>query len=257
MRQSISRFLKFIFVAVIALTVGACEKKSYPGAPEGYNYQTLQVTWKWEGATTGTQEIYVETSGYENGGLVFERYAMVTKTRSPIGSNPDKTDSQEQWYFIKDGKLHNILESVNLVGVTPSEIYPYVRAHRVTAWQEIIGHLSLRKDLTLDQRRALPDKPLTISDDDLLPLGAKISEVEFMGQKVKYYDIPLNDGKAELWLYGDIPLKLTIDSKWGDKPVKKSLEATKVVVNRRLPKKPFTIPSGMKVFHKPEPSPNQ
>lgn len=257
MRQAISGSLKILFVALLMLAAGACEKKSYPGAPEGYNYRTLQVTWKREGTTTGTQELYVETSGYENGALVFKRMAVRADIEKLHPAKPGERIRDKVWFFNVEGRHHTIVEPLNMVGISLVEIPPLMRMQRAAVWREIMGYVIRRKDLTQEKRGELQKKVYTISDDELRALGAEVKEAEFMGRKVKYFNIPVAAGRAELWMYGDIPLKFDLESKWLGKSVRTYLEATKLIINKRLPEELFKIPEGVRVVDRTKPIPEQ
>lgn len=257
MRTVISSTLKILFVAVVLLALSACEKKGYPDAPEGYNYRTLQVAWTLEGTTAGTQELFIETSGYENGALVFKRVAMRADVEKLHQAKPGETIKNKVWFFNLEGRHHTIVDPLNMAVISLVEIPPLMRMQRSAVWRKIMEYLIRREDLTQEQREELQKKVYSISDDELRAYGAEVKEAEFLGRKVKYFNVPIADGKAELWMYGDIPVKFNLESKWLGKSVRTYMEATTFIVNKKLPEEPFKIPEKMRVVDQTKPIPEQ
>ncbi len=84
-----------------------------------------------------------------------------------------------------------------------------------------------------------------------------MKEDEFLGLKVAYFNIPVAIGRAELWMYGDIPLKFNLESNYLGKSVKSHMETTKFVINKKLPEELFKIPEGVRVVDRTKPIPEQ
>ncbi|MFQ5457155.1 MAG: hypothetical protein ACE5FC_01685, partial [Myxococcota bacterium] len=207
MRRFMIPALRALCFGALLLALGACEKAGYPDAPPGYDYRTVHVRWEMKGDPSGTRELYAETSGYKDGELLYKRVAGSRNIERGIPGKPGETAKEHIRYFNIEGKNYNVIEEMRAVGVTMVEMAPLMRIHRANAWLAIIRLLIPREDLTQEQRLELQRKIFNLSDDDLRKLGAKIDEEELMGVTTKHFDIPIAKGKAELWMYGDLPLK--------------------------------------------------
>jgi hypothetical protein len=236
----------------------SCEKKAaLPDAPEGYNYRTLQVAWTHEGASRGTRELYLETSGYEDGYLTFARAALKTNLETDTFGGSRPVSRLDAWVYNIGGDQYTIYEDLRQVVKNSVEINPVVRMRRVILWREVMSAAIPRKDLTMEQRKAIQDKIMNVQDEDLIKIGVEISKDKMMGQSVKRYEIPLNEGHGTLWMYGDIPLKEELEFKRGGRMVTVKVIATKFVLNEDLPEEPFTSPKGYKLIDRSKPIPVQ
>ncbi len=236
----------------------SCGKKApLPDAPEGYNYRTLQIAWKHEGASRGTQELYLETSAYQDGRLKFSRAAEKANLEADVFGGKHPVSRKALWTYSIGNDLYTVFPDVKQVVKISVEIDPLIHMRRVILWREILAAIIPRKDLTMEQRKALQAKAGNVQDEDLTKIGAKISDDEMMGHKVKRYEIPLNEGHGTMWMYGDIPLRQELEFKRGGQTVKVKMVATKFVLNEELPDEPFTPPKGYKLIDRTKPLPVQ
>jgi hypothetical protein len=234
--------------ALFALPALSCRRGGYPGAPEGYNFRTAQVVWKLDGTVKGTSQFYLETTGYKDGQLLYKRFAsksdLVVPNRGPKGG----TRTHQTWVFDVEGNFYTIIPQLRRAVKIRMDTTQRLALRRMWMWREVLSHVAPRKDLTQDQRHELQRKMMNVKDEDLLKIGAKITNDTFMGHKVKRYDIPLANGRALLWMYGDILLKEDIQIHAQNTSLEKKMVATKFVLNEKLPEEPFTVPKGYQLM---------
>jgi hypothetical protein len=234
-----------LLAGFLALSCG--KKAAYPDAPEGQNYRTLQIAWKHEGASRGTQELYLETTGYEDGHLKFARMAQKTNLEVDTFRSQNPVKRIDIWTYNIGNTRYTILSGLHEIRKNRLKIDLDMRWWRLPLWHEILSAALTRKDLTMEQRKSVQGKIMDIQDEDLIKLGAKISKDKMMGKSVKRYEIPLNEGHGKLWMYGNIPLRKELEYKRGDRTVTVKMVATKFVLNKDLPEEPFTSPKGYKL----------
>jgi hypothetical protein len=246
-RLRILRLLPLL-VALLALPGLSCRRGGYPGAPEGHNFRTAQVVWKLGGTVQGTSELYLETKGYKDGRLLYKRYAAKTDLVVPNRAPGGGTRAYKSWVFNVEGNSYSIAPEARQAVKSRLNTNQMLALRRFQTWREVLALLIPRADLTPDQKRELQRKVANMQDEDLLKVGAKITNDTFMGHKVKRYDIPVANGRASLWMYGDIPLKEDIRIRRGNITSEKTMAATKFILNERLPEEPFTVPKGYKII---------
>lgn len=247
------RKLLWLPILLFILPLLSCKPQGYPDAPPGYDYRTLHVKWKFEGDKKGTRDLYLETSGYENGKLLFKRMADVRNLATEQQAKPGEFTADEGVYFNIEGTHYAVIKELETVGISKLEIGPVIRAQRLDFWLPIYRSLIRREDLTAEQRKQIQSRLFSITDEELIELGATIDEQDFMGHKVKRYVVPIADGTAEIWMYGDIPVKYKLESKWRGMDVKNTIEATEFEINKNLPEKVFTYPKSYKVIDRTKP----
>ena len=245
-----SHLSRLILVLAVLLSLPAlsCKRGGYPGAPEGYDFRTVQVAWKLTGAFHGTSELYIETAGYKDGQLLYKRFAAKNDINLPIRGQQEGTRAHKSWIFNIDGDSYAVIPEIRQVIKNRLNLNQMISLRRTQMWREVIAYVIPRTDLTQNQRDDLKQHIVKITDEDLVKVGAKIENDTFMGHKVKRYEISLAGGKASLWMYGDLPLKEEIRIKRGEMHFEKEMVATKFVLNENLPKDPFTVPKGYKLI---------
>jgi hypothetical protein len=226
----------------------SCGKKApLPNAPEGYNYRTLQIAWKHDGSSRGTQELYLETSGYKDGRLEFSREADKSNLVMDTFGSKRPVVRSEVWAYSIGNDRYVVYPHLSQVVKASVELTPYMYLRRMFLWREILAAIIPREDLTMEQRQALKVKIANLQDEDLEKVGAKITNDKIMGIKVKRYEIPLNGGHGTLWMYGDIPVREELEFKRGDRTITVKMIPTKFVLNEDLPEGVFTHPKGYKL----------
>ncbi|MDP3940283.1 MAG: hypothetical protein Q8R92_19380 [Deltaproteobacteria bacterium] len=243
-RFSLHRLIPFL----LAVTLVACNGETYSGAPEGYNFKTLEVTWTYDGNITGTRQIFLETKTFENGALVYKRMAGVRDMVRKIPGDPGRTSDDQGSYFNVEGVQTSMAPSLKSAIVARVEMAPLIIAQRFEFWLPTMRFLIRRDDLSKEKKTELQKRLVTITDEELTEIGATITEEDLMGHKTKHYVIPIADGTSEIWTYGDIGVKNILVSNWRGTEVKDTIEPTVFKVNEKLPEQPFTIPKDFKVI---------
>jgi hypothetical protein len=196
--------------------------------------------------------MYIETSGYENGKLIYSRVAIrgTTKPEKAVDEKIAKKRAAmlATWSYQVGDDLYRVVHPLKQVAKTKADLAQEMQWYRTGIWQRVLQGLVPREDLSQEQRRELKSKIHTLQDEDLLKVGCKIAEDTFMGHKVKRYELQLIGGQAVLWMYGDIPLKEETDYVRGGFTFKRHMVATKVLLNKKLPLEPFTPPKGYQVL---------
>lgn len=250
----IGRPLAWILTPLLALTLVACKREVYPGAPQGYNFKTLALKWKFSGDTSGTREIYIETKGYEDGHLLYKRMATLEDTSTKSEIVPGRFTQVQNWYFNVEGVHTVILADTKTAMVTEFPLDRLMNLNELNFWLPLRRRLIARRDLTQEQRNEIK-RSLKLTDAQLEKFGATIKDDELMGHKVKHFVLPVADGTGEVWMYGDIRVKSVFRQTKGGKKVENIVEPTMFEVNDRLPGKPFEVPKDYKVEDRTKPVP--
>ncbi len=237
-------FLPWLVVTILSLTLVACEREIYPGAPPGYDFRTIQVKWMLDGNTRGIEDLYLETSGYENGQLIYTRMAKIQDTVTTSPADPAKGSHNLVGYLNEDGVTRILTFETKTMEERRDDTTELVRRVNGGTWLDVLSYLLQRDDLTPEQQEKFRKGLSAISDDELRGVGAEITEEKFLDLPVKHYVVPIAEGKAEVWMYGDIALKSLIEARWPGMEARYSREATGVILNKKLPDAPFEVPEG-------------
>lgn len=248
-RSPVALSAPFFFVLLLLITpVLSCDRGNWPGAPEGYNYRTAHIVWKLDGNYHGTHEEYFETAGYKDGKLLYKRYVTINRYDQDTpgrGRPPRKVDS---WVINENDVQYNVINPSRRTYKSNLKLDQYRRLLKGFMWREILLGVIPRPDLTQAQRDKLKKRMFDLRDEDLANIGAKITTDTFLGHKVKRYEIPTNQGRAILLLYGDILLKEDVTYGGTSQPFRKLMVATTFELNKKLPDAPFTPPKDFKLI---------
>jgi len=248
-RSPVAPSAPFFFVLLLLIAPAlSCDRGNWPGAPEGYNYRTAHIVWKLDGNYHGTHEEYIETAGYKDGKLLYKRYVTINRYEQDApgpGRPPRKIDS---WVINENNVQYNVINSFRKTYKSNLKLDQYRRLLNGFMWREILLGVIPRPDLTQAQRDGLKKRLFDLRDEDLANIGAKITTDTFLGHKVKRYEIPTNQGRAILLLYGDIPLKEDVTYGGTSRPFRKLMVATTFELNKKLPDAPFTPPKDFKLI---------
>ena len=236
------------FLVLLIAPVLSCDSGNWPGAPEGYNYRTAHIVWKLDGNYHGTREEYIETAGYKDGKLLYKRYVTINRYDQDAPGRSRLPRKVDNWTINENGVQYNVINSIRRTYKFNLKLDQYRRLLNGFMWREILFGVILRPDLTQVQRDELKKRIFDHRDEDLANIGAKITTDTFLGHKVKRYEIPTNQGRAILLLYGDIPLKQDLTYRRPGGEVRKLMVATKLELNKKLPDAPFTPPKDFKLI---------
>ena len=234
--------------ALLVLPLLSCDRGTYTGAPEGYNFRTAHVVWKLTGNSRGTTEEFVETSAFKEGRLHYKRYALISRyDLDMVGQRmaPRKVDT---WIINDQGVQSNVIKPMRRVFKSKINLDQFMRLSKTLMWREVLWGLIPRKDLTQAQRQMLKANVTDLKDEYLKQIGAKITPDTFLGHKVKRYEIPLEGGRGILLFYGDIPLMRDLRYTRFGKPYQKIMTATKFELNKSIPEAAITPPKEYKII---------
>lgn len=239
----------FFFVLLLLIApVLSCDRGNWPGAPEGYNYRTAHIVWKLDGYYHGTHEQYIETAGYKDGKLRYKRFVTIDRFDQDTPGRDRPPRKVDSWAINESHVQYNVRKSIRTTFKSNLKLEQYRRLLKSFMWREILRGVIPRPDLTQAQRDELNKRIFDLRDEDLANIGAKITTDTFLGHKVKRYEIPTNQGRAILLLYGDILLKEDVTYGGTSQPFRKLMVATTFELNKKLPNAPFTPPKDFKLI---------
>lgn len=243
--------------ALLVLPLLSCDRGTYTGAPEGYNFHTAHVVWKLTGNTRGTTEEFIETSAFKEGRLHYKRYALINRYEMDMVGQSTVPRKIDAWVINDQNIQYNVVKPMRRVLKFKLNLDQFMRMSRTMMWRELLWGLVPRKDLTQAQRQMLGANVAGFKDEYLKQFGAKITHDTFLGHKVKRYEIPFEGGRGILLLYGDIPLMRDLKYTRFGKPYQKIVTATKFELNKPIPEAAVTPPKGYKVIDSTKPIPSK
>ncbi len=255
MSRSSAALLALPLSTLLLAPLLSCDRGNWPGAPEGYNYRTAHVAWQLEGNARGTMEWYIETSGFNDGKLLYKRFAQISRIETDPLHRDKPPATVDLWLINDEGTQYMIMESLGRTIKRKARLDQLMMGSISFLWKDLRLGLVPRKDLPKALRVALQARSARPEDATMKLLGAKITTDTFLGHKVTRYEMPLDGGRALLLVYGDIPLKMDLKYKRSNMPIRKIMTATKFELNKRLPDAPFTPPKNFKLQDSTKPIP--